>query len=210
MTAWRRMLALLSRSLTQREVHNDVGDYFDRLAIESGRAIFPLQNHLFSRLDQQRMSVDQLQVFNVSPLLMSAVNSTVPWTRVDLASGGYTGMTLRSRLASATRPPNRTGWRAGLLFGCNSAGAGAGAAGTRSRRLTIPGAPEPLASPTVPAMPISGAGIAGSTEGICFGTAKGATTFVDQVYALPVWVESGAQKVWESLRAESREQPGDS
>src|SRR6185312_15838882 len=41
-------------------------------------------------------------------LLITAVNSTVPCTRADLASGGYCGCTFLIRLAAATLPPTRT------------------------------------------------------------------------------------------------------
>src|SRR3954451_24023236 len=66
--------------------------------------------------------------FSMLPsLLIVAVNSTVPDTRADFASGGYTGGTLRIRLASATCPPTRTGPEGALAAG---GGGGGGAPGT--------------------------------------------------------------------------------
>src|SRR5947209_7246547 len=94
-------------------------------------------------------------------LLMTAVNSTVPETRADLASGGYTGCTLRIRFASATWPPTRTGPDGALAFG----GGGGGGAALGTPPITPPITPPatPPASPDPPTTPLTSGGGAASS-----------------------------------------------
>src|SRR4051794_3929659 len=107
-------------------------------------------------------------------LLIVAVNSTVPETRADFASGGYTGCTFRIRFASATCPPTRTGPDG--AFGFSAGGGGGGAPGTPPTipPITPPAAPPASPVPPTTPIPVSGGGAASSILLMFFGMTLGA------------------------------------
>src|SRR6185436_13964785 len=50
--------------LTQREVHVDLSDDLDRLAVEESRLVYPLFHRFESGRDQQRVAADHLELLN--------------------------------------------------------------------------------------------------------------------------------------------------